>query len=1359
MSVFLFSAGIGIAFQPFTAPEKGAYASSGDCSECRTGAPHIINNFADFLTSRTCMASPGTVAVVKHFKITGDITVGTFPIGQERNLANHIILYGEKGSVPGARVEFTNLHTSLFHRVLGPNTVIKNIEFRGNGNIAREFSGIMDNVHHISGSMQNLNVSDTGAIGGLVDISNNATFRHSSNSANVLLSTGGGTRPVNGGIIGEARGNLHISNTFNQGHIETFLADIEATGGLVGRIANNTHEKAVIVLSYNTGEINGRRSGGLIGKKEGNGELEIRESYNTGWIRNRDTTRVETAGILAWATGGLVYIGGCYNRGNVTTTGTTTTTGSAGIFSTNNGAIVTIQRTYNTGTVRHAIAVSGGGVQNVTVTNSFNAVTPQPTLGSAAQVTIPQLSDGLRLPALNPPAPASPIFMVHPGGTSNPPVLVGLNVFTYTFHANGGTINTTSGPVTSERFTQANWATVIQGNPVRNHFDFLGWSEDAQAEIGIPLTSITVLIGPSKDFYAVWKATEYDIVFVDSGGVFVGEQDYSVFDGEGVLASPTSASFVIGQSISLRTNIREGTSLDMGRIRFVGWRVNPHPTPDGTGFGRFTYGNVPGIPTAHSARFDIWESNGHIIDSEFIGNYTHNGVMTVRGMYEYIEGSDPIFDVTVEAVAFENGVHVPRPSWGVAQIDDGNILRDFPSLDAWIPVTEGESAVIRVKPNEHYSLEELIIKTGGSEIPVTPEHATDGFYVYELDNIDDDYTIRVVLKRTEYKVTITAQTVDGAAIPEEYLDELIGTQRTFEISIGSTFNDIVLSSSSAYRLFHQWDNNYKINLPGTTNYSRRSSETNGQIIIRQTEFESFMSTFWGKGWDPDTDEIEIIAIYVRQVELSLAISSEDFTRMGTVVIEISHPDPQDTFNATMFNGVPSRGFRYGSIVEIFIELFNNARVQNIKVNDTGKIGDLTLIGDIYQDARTMSFTFELETATFIDIAFEIDDYVFSLSIVDETGSNTPTQPLPIFEKVEILDLLHADGREWRGENLADNDVIRLTLEREIEWRNDWVFDGVWIIYDGDEEEKLGSQEHVFFSVLTLIDGSRVIRIELDDVFVGEYLEDVSEFTIEVRFIRILNINIRLALPGSGNVVNADTGLNLILPGMTSTRRPFPVGTTLKIRLVPNAYYELPRTGAIVVDNLNSATPIEPETDEHGSYIELVTSQEHDITVHYVPEQRAINTSKNQGNGEIKNNNLTEIGIGTEVIIQFKPSVGLQRSSWKINGVDVGDIQEKYNMAKGSVRIRGNTVSFTVNEKWFSEHFGNLHSEIGTEPNTMLIVLGAVGGVVVILLIVGLVFMIIANKKRRAEYALAREKMKIAKARMGHADMIKGLREG
>jgi len=1377
LSICLLATGTGIAFKPAKAIKTAHALGTGTAAD-----PFVITNFSEFTNSLTEMAVPGTVTSIKYFKITSDFEVdgGAFPSGVKRNLANNIVLYGEKGGVPGARVTLTKLNTSLFDKVIGPNTAIKNINFIGNGNIAREFSGVMDNVHHSApgvgqvGSISNLNVIETGAVGGLVDISNNATFRHCSNNVNVLLSTSsGGASPVNGGIIGEARGNLHMTNTHNYQTIETFDVDVEATGGLIGRIINESQEKATIQLSSNTGIIKGKRSGGLVGKKEGAGELEIRESYNTGWINNRGTTTssndgtalAQCAGILAWATGGQIEIESCYNRGNVVTGSSSTdttlarrTSGSAGIFSTNNEATVTISRTYNTGNVRHAIAVATiPAAPNFSLTGSHSVLGTNVMAVSSGvlsnQTTVDDLNQDLTPPA----------FMKD---GSNPPVLVGLTEITYTFHANAP--DATLNGEESLRFTA--WAgTETINESLRTHFTFIGWSEDAQAETATwtTLAAIPSMDDRSRDFYAVWSARKYIIDFELSPDEDIQDyQQYYVLDSgiPGNFSKDTmdNWAFVMGQSISLRTELVGASPLVLAEAYFVEWQVDK-----GNGWEEFTAGNRVFLvnPESHPSQFNIYERDGDFIDEDFIATYVNEitGTLKIRGLYDRSPIENPSFNLSIEAVTLNaQDEYVKRTDyndWGITKIGDNS----FPRIQALERIESEENAVIHIKPHNHYDLVRFdimewdVVAGDWSCIDtITPgEPDENGFYSY-TQYMDQTYAIYVVLKRTEYKITITAETVDGEPIIGTDLNELVGAQQTYYITIGSTFSGVTLApSNNSYRLIHPWQNNYKIKSVQDNEYVLRSTNPYGQIT---EDFNELFTAFW----DSAEGEIKIIAIYEKQVKLAVVIPTENFREMGAVVVEISHPD--DTFRDTMINGFSNRKFRFGSVVDVYIELFGNARVQDIKVNLDDKnvderIESLKLVEPLYRDTYVISFSFELEKSTVIEITFEVNDYEFNLAVVDENGNISPSFPLPAVERAAILNLLHTDGRDWRrGDKLGDNDIIEITLEQETQWDNDWRFDGLWLIYgNGEPPLELDSQEHNYFSILTLIEGSRIITIELNDVFVGTYLQDNPEFTIEIRFTRIFNVNVRLALPGSGDVTT-----NMVIEGEERDvsiigRRPFPVGTELKIILTPEQYYLISEIGVVDLMDPENEIEIKEGENEDGStyyYIVLVTTKEHDIRVHYKPEQTKVNTSGDKGSGTITNNNLDKIGIGTEVIITFKPKTGLQRSSWKINGVDIKDISAEYGM---NVRINGNTVSFTVNDEWYGKYSGDLNSDIGTKINTFLVVGIVVIALVVIALVIGIVLMILASKKRKADYALALEKMKVAKAQLGHADFLKSLK--
>jgi len=109
--------------------------------------------------------------------------------------------------------------------------------------------------------------------------------------------------------------------------------------------------------------------------------------------------------------------------------------------------------------------------------------------------------------------------------------------------------------------------------------------------------------------------------------------------------------------------------------------------------------------------------------------------------------------------------------------------------------------------------------------------------------------------------------------------------------------------------------------------------------------------------------------------------------------------------------------------------------------------------------------------------------------------------------------------------------------------------------------------------------------------------------------------------------------------------------------------------------------------------------------------------------------------------------------------DISDFNsENINM---KIITYGACFIFIVNDKWLEDpnNSGKINSVVGTELNTFLVIGSIAVLSVVAALGVGTVFMIRANKKRKEEYALALQKMKTAKIRMGTADLIKNLKEG
>ena len=196
VSVLMLAGGVGLVYKP-NAQQKASASTIGSGT---AKDPYLIHTLAEFNSAVPLMASPGTLTNPRHFKIENSIDMKNL-VDIPRTLADYVI-------IDGGGHTLQNLEISLFTNVAGQDSVIKNLYFRGGdqgtGNIAREFTGTMENVHSLAGPQPRMSIN---TVGGLVNFSTNATFRYCSNAAPVWLSTNG----TNGGIIGEARGKLAIS--------------------------------------------------------------------------------------------------------------------------------------------------------------------------------------------------------------------------------------------------------------------------------------------------------------------------------------------------------------------------------------------------------------------------------------------------------------------------------------------------------------------------------------------------------------------------------------------------------------------------------------------------------------------------------------------------------------------------------------------------------------------------------------------------------------------------------------------------------------------------------------------------------------------------------------------------------------------------------------------------------------------------------------------------------------------------------------------------------------------------------------------------------------------------------------------
>lgn len=1324
-SILVFTAGFGLLLKGKSLrTQVHAATITGNDGDGNGSAatPYLIGSRDKFIEFAPEFARQGTVTNPRHFAIINDIDMAGF-IHPNATLGNHVILDGQGFAV-------SNLSSSLFNTVQGPNSVIKNLNFSGDpnlgsGNIAYNFSGTLDNVHNVDG-----NVLFTTSAGGLVNYSENATFRYCSNSARVRRSPGGNTADVNGGIIGWAQGSLHIAHTFNSGDVVT-MGTAEASGGLVGKITNSGSDIAIIELSANEGFINGNRSAGLVGKKEGSGSLVIRESYNNGTISNR-SNNPEAAGILALAehTGPAVsnqiQIISCYNTGTVSNTVTSTTAtgyaGPSGIFSKNSNAAVTIQNTYNIGSVRNAIyhTITNNAVNGITSERNYvrqgaNMITS--ALGHNVTVRSDMATSGFVSVINGSLVPEA--FRHDPLLNGGYPVLVGLTTTNFIFDLNGGTINSDPGPIRLSQ-SEVTISAIDSDLIVRVGFDFRGWNTNAQAAVinGIlpdgtienhtDVLNVTPL--RSTTYYAVWEPRYYAINVESIGGQYSNANDEIL----GVITNIT-----IGQNVYLQT----GLSSANPNTYFDGWLVQKNNGD----WEEFLYGVRPllspevlvGSVTWHyPEQLQLYVNGESLITEEFISKYAHNEGIYFRGVYK-------------SGTALRLNLDTPSGQRNFGTLKVNNVIESFPKN---VTFQAADTVKISVSPNIHYSFEMFKTRPLGSTAGwdyVDDIEIIGGDYIYTIKDFAGAVGLEVqaVFKPISYRITVKAQTVSGENITDtDVLSTLISDTSVHNVSLGESLSGIKLNSAGNYRLVHESRDNIKIQYQRTGdyavlgNYALRTA--NGGLISLPITTQ-FLADFWHTGWNPDdsSKSIEVIAIFIKLVQFDIQVND---SYLGVVSVAVRGLTPQNMPNVTSFDG----SFATGSTITVYLLPLHDARV--IKIEDT--LNPLSPIS--YSKTENPSvpppriITFTLAQASSIVVTFEKLEYSFKLAIVDNNSNNAAG--LPTTPRVMVGSTIVG----WELEDLGLDTVI--TITKGAFDANEWRFVGWYIMFgDGQEEYQRGNPGDNYD--LTL--GHAII---IDNEFVEKYLSESIHILIEARFAKVFNVDINLMHANSGTI-----------EGITLGRTRHDAATPLKIFFAPNIYYRFAG-----IDGLKSFEQI----DFTENSVTIYVIEYRDLKIIFVPIKNSIeskNKLPNNGKIEIRADNDKTLGIGDTVALQYRPGIGFERAGWTINNISVNDLRTTYPGSKA--KISGNTVSFIVTPDWFNDWADgdiiHLDSSVKTRVNTFLIIGISAIAILVPALGVGVVLLILANKRRKAEYALALQKMKAGKAMLGHADLIKSLKEG
>ncbi len=109
--------------------------------------------------------------------------------------------------------------------------------------------------------------------------------------------------------------------------------------------------------------------------------------------------------------------------------------------------------------------------------------------------------------------------------------------YSITYHLDGGSAtNQTSYNVETPTFTL--------NNPTKSNFEFAGWCENS-ANCSNPTLTYTITQGSTgdRDLYAVWRATDYTIIYHLDGGSATNQTSYNVETPTFTLVNPTKANY------------------------------------------------------------------------------------------------------------------------------------------------------------------------------------------------------------------------------------------------------------------------------------------------------------------------------------------------------------------------------------------------------------------------------------------------------------------------------------------------------------------------------------------------------------------------------------------------------------------------------------------------------------------------------------------------------------------------------------------------------------------------------------------------------------------------------------------------
>ena len=287
---------------------------------------------------------------------------------------------------------------------------------------------------------------------------------------------------------------------------------------------------------------------------------------------------------------------------------------------------------------------------------------------------------------------------------------------------------------------------------------------------------------------------------------------------------------------------------------------------------------------------------------------------------------------------------------------------------------------------------------------------------------------------------------------------------------------------------------------------------------------------------------------------------------------------------------------------------------------------------------------------------------------------------------------------------------------------------------------------------TAIDYDTIDSFELTNEIISTYFDSKSVSTITATFVRQRLFSISTdSQAGSYEsincyVVNGD--VETPFEAVLGTTYNFDSNTVIKIVATPAKYYEFTGFKGQITSS---------ELTENDNIVNIKLNADRIILASFKATEFNIEVVDGSGkvDGDFSANSKTAV-IGDKIILTFSPKTGYAIGDWTVNGIDVmsSDLQE-------NIVFSGNTVTITLDKNWLDTFTDNtITSVVKTtlSPLVLGIVIGGSLGVVILVAVLIVLMMLSQKQNKKIKEELLeenKEKMKF----VSESNIVSRLRAG